>query len=116
MMASLSALRFCCHVEALKPRLKRWVTGSLGLAGLLAWGAGHAWLWWQQNKLSTQAYAPPPAGMVFVPAGEFWLGSDDADAEPDERPRRRIFLPAFYMDRLEVTNRRYQELIRMALR
>lgn len=49
--------------------------------------------------------------MVFVPAGEFWMGSDDSNAEPDERPMRKIFLPAFYIDRIEVTNRRYQELV-----
>ena len=49
--------------------------------------------------------------MVFVPAGGFWMGSDDASAEPDERPRRKIFLPAFHIDRFEVTNRRYQELV-----
>lgn len=47
--------------------------------------------------------------MVFVPAGEFSMGSDDSNAEPDERPLRRVFVPAFYIDRLEVTNRRYRE-------
>lgn len=47
--------------------------------------------------------------MVFVPAGEFWMGSDDANAEPDEKPLRRIFVAAFYIDQFEVTNRHYQE-------
>jgi formylglycine-generating enzyme required for sulfatase activity len=47
--------------------------------------------------------------MVFVPAGEFWMGSDDPNAEPDEKPLRRVFLPAFYIDQLEITNRRYKE-------
>lgn len=91
--------------------MKRWVIGSFGLVGLLAWGVGHAALRWQQKKLSAQAYEPPPPGMVFVPAGEFWMGSDDANAEPDERPRRKVFLPAFYIDQFELTNRRYQELV-----
>jgi len=49
--------------------------------------------------------------MVFVPAGEFLMGSDDADAEPDEQPLRRVFVPAFYIDKIEVTNRRYKELM-----
>ena len=42
-------------------------------------------------------------------AGEFLMGSDDANAEPDERPLRRVFVQAFYIDRFEVTNRRYKE-------
>ncbi len=47
--------------------------------------------------------------MVFVPAGEFLMGSDSPNADPDERPLRKVFLPAFYIDQFEVTNRRYQE-------
>jgi formylglycine-generating enzyme required for sulfatase activity len=37
------------------------------------------------------------------------MGSDDPAAEPDEKPRRRVFVPAFYIDQFEVTNRRYRE-------
>ncbi|MCD6051607.1 MAG: Serine/threonine protein kinase [Verrucomicrobia bacterium] len=54
-------------------------------------------------------YAPPPEGMVAVPAGWFWMGSDDAEAEPDEHPRRRVFLPAYYIDVHEVTNREFKQ-------
>jgi formylglycine-generating enzyme required for sulfatase activity len=49
--------------------------------------------------------------MVFVPAGEFWMGSNDANADPDEKPLRKVFVPAFYIDKFEVTNRRYKELM-----
>lgn len=42
------------------------------------------------------------AEMVSVPAGEFWMGSDDGDA--DEKPRRRLYLDAFRIDKFEVTN------------
>jgi len=62
-----------------------------------------------RTRLYALAYEPPPAGMVFVPAGNFLMGSDDPSAEPDERPLRTVFLPAFYIDRFEVTNRRYKE-------
>jgi formylglycine-generating enzyme required for sulfatase activity len=47
--------------------------------------------------------------MVAVPAGWFWMGSDDAEAEPDEHPRRRVFLPAYYIDVHEVTNREFKQ-------
>lgn len=62
-----------------------------------------------RQALIAQDYELPPAGMVFVPAGEFIMGSDEDRAEPDEQPSRKVFLPAFYIDRFEVTNRRYRE-------
>jgi len=65
----------------------------------------------RRDSLRSQEYEPPPPGMVFVPAGEFWMGSDDSNAEPDEKPLRKVFLPAFYIDRFESTNRRYKELM-----
>ena len=37
------------------------------------------------------------------------MGSDDPNSEPDEKPLRKVFVPAFYIDQFEVTNRRYQE-------
>jgi formylglycine-generating enzyme required for sulfatase activity len=44
--------------------------------------------------------------MVFIPAGEFLMGSGDEDkaAENDEKPRHRLYLPAYFMDRSPVTN------------
>ena len=45
------------------------------------------------------------AEMVLVPAGEFWMGSEDGGA--DEKPRHRVTLDAFYIDKHEVTNARY---------
>src|SRR5689334_18771137 len=49
-----------------------------------------------------RALAPP--GMVLVPAGEFIQGTNDSDADEDARPQRRVYLPAFYIDRDLVTN------------
>jgi formylglycine-generating enzyme required for sulfatase activity len=55
------------------------------------------------------ASAAAPPDMVFVPAGEFIMGSLDGDA--DEAPPRRVFLPAFYIDRFEVTHAQYAKFI-----
>jgi hypothetical protein len=47
-----------------------------------------------------------PPGMVLVPAGEFVMGVDNG--APDERPRRMVNVPAFYIDKFEVTNRDFK--------
>ena len=46
-----------------------------------------------------------PEGMVQVPAGEAWIG--DGDGDPNEGPRRRVTVHAFWIDRIEVTNEAY---------
>lgn len=47
--------------------------------------------------------------MVFVPAGEFDMGSpiEDPRADDDEVPLHRVYLDAFWIDRTEVTNSMY---------
>jgi len=44
------------------------------------------------------------AEMVFVPAGEFTMGSDVLD----EQPEHTIYLDAYWVDKYEVTNRLYR--------
>jgi formylglycine-generating enzyme required for sulfatase activity len=39
--------------------------------------------------------APSQQQMVSIPAGEFWMGSEDSDAFPYEKPRRRVYVDAF---------------------
>lgn len=48
-----------------------------------------------------------PNDMVLIPAGEFIMGSDDR--LPDEGPEHRVSLPAYYIDRYEVTNLQYKK-------
>jgi formylglycine-generating enzyme required for sulfatase activity len=47
--------------------------------------------------------------MVFVPAGEFLMGSkaDDPYGREDEKPQRSVYLDAFWIDQTEVTNAMY---------
>ena len=49
--------------------------------------------------------------MIVIPAGTFIRGSADGEGRPDERPRKKIFLDAFAIDKYEVTNRQYQKFI-----
>jgi hypothetical protein len=43
-------------------------------------------------------------GMVWVPGGEFTMGTDSDHGWPDEKPAHRVKLDGFYMDVTEVTN------------
>jgi formylglycine-generating enzyme required for sulfatase activity len=47
--------------------------------------------------------------LVFVPAGEFTMGSDGGDA--DNRPAHQVYLDAFWIDRTEVTNEMYAKCV-----
>ncbi len=49
-----------------------------------------------------------PQGMVLVPAGEFIWGEDGRS--PDEQPRRKVTLNAFYIDKYEVTNEAFKKV------
>jgi formylglycine-generating enzyme required for sulfatase activity len=55
---------------------------------------------------------PKVPDMVFIPAGEFIMGSVDEEVNADEKPAHKVFVNAFYIDRHEVTNSQYQKFIR----
>ena len=61
--------------------------------------------------VETTTPPPPPDGMVLIPAGEFQMGSNDAEADNDEQPVRTVYVDAFYMDETEVTNTAYKEFL-----
>lgn len=54
----------------------------------------------------------PKDGMVllYVPAGEFVMGSDSSD-QTDERPAHTVYLDAFWIDQTEVTNEMYAKCV-----
>ncbi len=47
--------------------------------------------------------------MVLVPAGEFTMGSNEW--WPKSQPEHKRFLNAFYIDKFEVTNKRYKKFV-----
>ncbi len=70
----------------------------------------------------SQNTAPKVEGMVYIPKGEFTIGSNDADKDTmgkefgardgaffaNEGPSRKIYLKSFYIDRFEITNKKYE--------
>ncbi len=61
----------------------------------------------------------PPAGMVWIPGGEFSMGMEDPtamdcggpDGMADARPIHRVYIDGFWMDRTEVTNEEYRQFV-----
>jgi formylglycine-generating enzyme required for sulfatase activity len=50
---------------------------------------------------------PDPVPMVTIPAGEFLMGNPEGKGRVDEWPQRTVYLDAFAIDLVEVTNERY---------
>ena len=52
---------------------------------------------------------PEPNEMILIPAGNFIMGTDNR--LPDEGPEHKVYLPAYYIDKYEVTNLQYKKFI-----
>jgi formylglycine-generating enzyme required for sulfatase activity len=95
-------------------------TGTPGTAVAAAKPSGP-----RQPELPPTILGKDGAEMVLVPAGEFMMGSAPDDITSllrrhpkangailkDELPKHRVFLEAFYIDKYEVTNARFQQFV-----
>jgi formylglycine-generating enzyme len=62
----------------------------------------------RQGEPARPAVTPDPlAGMVWIPGGEFRMGSDRPPARPDEQPVHRVRVAGFWLDATEVTNAQF---------
>ncbi len=52
-----------------------------------------------------------PAGMVWVPGGEFLMGTDGDLGWPEEKPAHRVRVDGFWMDETEVTNEQFHRFV-----
>lgn len=50
--------------------------------------------------------------MVTIPAGDFLMGSPEGTGRADEWPQRSVYLDAFLIDQVEVTNQRYMAFVK----
>lgn len=61
-----------------------------------------------------------PAGMVWIPGGEFSMGANDPPdmddvgmkATTDARPIHRVYVDGFFMDKTDVTNAQFAEFVK----
>ncbi|RJF92753.1 formylglycine-generating enzyme family protein [Noviherbaspirillum saxi] len=91
------------------------------LAALLACGTGAGGLaFFSWHAESAQTHPPVVVlgdgihglkGMVYIPAGEFRMGSDHQLAQPNERPAHKVRVHGFWMDRHHVTNAEFRQFV-----
>ena len=63
------------------------------------------------NSQETSHFPSEQDGMVLIPAGPFEMGSDDYDANDDEKPIHSVYIDSFYMDKYPVTNAQFMEFM-----
>ncbi|MDD9975038.1 MAG: SUMF1/EgtB/PvdO family nonheme iron enzyme [Candidatus Poribacteria bacterium] len=85
----------------------RFEESKLSIGQLLLIPRGRDWDNWKPSKSNQEIQA----GMVLIPAGEFHMGSNDNNAEDDEKPMHTVYLDAFYIDKYEVTNAQYKTFV-----
>ena len=70
-----------------------------------------------ENK--APAPVPTPPGMVWIPGGEFSMGSDESGESlcslpgvtRDSQPIHRVYVDGFWMDATEVTNEQFEKFV-----
>ncbi len=58
-----------------------------------------------------EAIPAPIEGMVWVPGGEFTMGTDDLKSMPNERPAHQIKLDGYFIDKTVVTNAEFAKFV-----
>jgi formylglycine-generating enzyme len=89
------------------------VTGIVGMCAAIAWAATthHAAMPAKPVVVEGDGVRGP-RGMVWVPAGEFLMGSDHKLAKMNERPAHKARVNGFWMDRTHVTNAQFAAFVK----
>lgn len=49
--------------------------------------------------------------LIYIPAGEFIMGSREGEGQSDEHPQHTVYLDAYWIDRSEVTNSMFSQFV-----
>src|SRR5262249_52135743 len=79
------------------------------LVGLAAFGVTFAVVHYAGRSSLAPAGGSP--GMVWIPGGEFTMGTDSDLGWPDEKPAHRVRVDGFWMDETEVTNAQFRAFV-----
>ena len=67
---------------------------------------------WFPIETMAASHEVDPVPMITISAGEFLMGSPEGVGRQDERPQRVVYLEAFGIDQVEVTNERYMAFVK----
>lgn len=84
-------------------RARRWAMPTLLLLFVVAFAAAFG--------MTRVLGSREPEGMVWIPGGEFVMGSGDQSGPANERPAHRVKLDGFWMDEHEVTNAEFRKFV-----
>jgi formylglycine-generating enzyme required for sulfatase activity len=84
-------------------RLARWLI--LGLLAACSFGTTYAVVNWSSRP------SDDPERMVWIPGGEFTMGTDSELGWADEKPAHRVRVAGFWMDETDVTNSQFQAFV-----
>jgi len=120
-------------VRPMAARSARYARVVMGLAGIMALAS--VWLLLSSRRTpspsaGTAVFAPTvvnatpppgdaPAGMAWIPGGEFSMGANDPPgmdsvgmkATLDARPIHRVYVDGFFMDKTDVTNAEFSRFV-----
>lgn len=95
------------HVEPQPPSRPRRVRTIViyGSLALVAFGLAYA--------MTTIGDGPPtpPPGMVWIPPGQFTMGTSGEQAQRNEQPAHAVRISGFFMDETEVTNASFRAFV-----
>ena len=94
-----------CPKHALLPRAMQVICGSALLALVSVPSC---------DARAQSARQPPrevPKGMVWIPGGEFTMGSENESSRSNERPEHAVRVDGFWMDEHDVTNAEFRTFI-----
>jgi sulfatase modifying factor 1 len=66
---------------------------------------------WAPRINDSKPPGPIPTGMIWIPGGQFWMGTDD-NHMPDTKPWHRVYVDGFWMDQTEVTNDQFTRFVK----
>jgi formylglycine-generating enzyme required for sulfatase activity len=66
---------------------------------------------WIPRINNRQPPGPAPDGMIWIPGGQFWMGSA-GERMADARPWHRVYVDGYWMDKTEVTNQEFARFVK----
>lgn len=127
------------QTAAAAPKPRKWLRyATLGVVGLLllvgvvaafdrttrdfaiagVWNNVKGWFWSTNSDTEypvlevndPKAPGDAPSGMVWVPGGWFWMGTEDPKHNIAS-PVHKVYVDGFWMDQYEITNKKFKEFV-----